>query len=255
MSLSEFWCENDERGVSEPRSYLICGTPRTGSSYLCDLLASTGVAGRPESYFREPDQQEWATRFAVEVSRDGSFDHQALVEGALRAGTSPNGVFAARVMWGTLDSLVGRLAGTSGNRPDVEVLTEVFGRLLFVHLRRNDVVGQAVSWARAEQTAYWQEGDTEQVDPRFDFDEVDGFVRTIRAHNAGWDAWFAQQRVRPQVVTYEELVDDPGGAVMRILRALQVEVPPGWRPRSAHVRQADEVNRDWVRRYLQGPIS
>ena len=33
-------------------SYLICSTPRTGSSLLCDALTATGVAGRPEEYFQ-----------------------------------------------------------------------------------------------------------------------------------------------------------------------------------------------------------
>ncbi len=43
-----------------PRSYVLCGTPRTGSTLLCSLLCSTGVLGRPESYFREPDEVAWA---------------------------------------------------------------------------------------------------------------------------------------------------------------------------------------------------
>src|SRR3954447_22747314 len=99
--------------MSKLKSYLVCGTPRTGSTYLCDLLASTGVAGYPESYFREPDQHGWARRFGVRVSNDGSFDYSAFVEGAVQAGTSANGVFAARIMWGTLDVVVRRLRASS----------------------------------------------------------------------------------------------------------------------------------------------
>src|SRR4028118_2171875 len=45
-----------------PRSYVLCGTPRTGSTLLCSLLYSTGVLGRPESYFREPEEAAWAAR-------------------------------------------------------------------------------------------------------------------------------------------------------------------------------------------------
>jgi trehalose 2-sulfotransferase len=41
-------------------SYFVCGTPRTGSSLLLGLLESTGVAGRPQAYFREPDEPLWA---------------------------------------------------------------------------------------------------------------------------------------------------------------------------------------------------
>ena len=32
-------------------SYLVCATERSGSTLLCELLAGTGVAGRPEEFF------------------------------------------------------------------------------------------------------------------------------------------------------------------------------------------------------------
>lgn len=227
----------------------MCGTPRTGSTYLCDLLASTGVAGYPASYFREPDQQDWARRFGVPVSADGSFDYRCLARGAVRAGATPNGVFAARVMWGTVKVIVEGLAGSSPLRRDVDVLSHAFGPLIFVHLRREDVVGQAVSWARAEQTGYWQQGDTAHGEPRLDLDQVDGLVRTVREHNARWSAWFSRQGVQPHVVSYEDLIDDPRRAVRGILDRLEVQALAGWRPRSTRARQADELNREWVRRY------
>src|SRR3954469_3299609 len=37
--------------VVATRSYLVCATPRSGSTLLCRALAQTGVAGRPEEYF------------------------------------------------------------------------------------------------------------------------------------------------------------------------------------------------------------
>ncbi|MGH3680948.1 MAG: Stf0 family sulfotransferase [Natronosporangium sp.] len=43
-------------------AYLICATSRTGSTLLCGLLRSTGVAGRPESYVRQPDEPAWGRR-------------------------------------------------------------------------------------------------------------------------------------------------------------------------------------------------
>ena len=237
--------------MAKLRSYLVCGTPRTGSTYLCDLLASTGVAGYPESYFREPDQQDWARRFTVPVSGDGSFDYRRMVEGAVRAGTSPNGVFAARVMWGTVSVIVEGLTHSSPFRQDSDVLSDVFGPLLFVHLRRDDVIGQAVSWARAEQTSYWHQGDTAQAEPNLNLGQIDELVQTVREHNAAWLAWFSRQGVQPHMVSYEDLVDNPGGTVLAILDRLEVRAPPDWRPRSPHVRQADQINQAWVRRYRQ----
>jgi len=36
---------------SPEQSYLVAATPRSGSTLLCELLASTGVAGRPAERF------------------------------------------------------------------------------------------------------------------------------------------------------------------------------------------------------------
>jgi LPS sulfotransferase NodH len=233
--------------VAGPLSYLLCGTPRTGSTLLCGLLASTGVAGRPESYFREPDEHAWARRLGVQVSGDGSFDYGSFVRAVRRAGSTPNGVFAARVMWGTMHRVVGGL-DAAPRRRDLDVLVDAFGPLGLVHLRRDDVVGQAVSWVRAEQTGYWQEGDRSSAQPRFDPGHIDDLVWTIRDHNAAWSAWFAQQGVEPHSVTYEDVIGDPRRAARGILDHLGIESPPDWRPVPRQRRQADEVNADWVRR-------
>ncbi len=230
-------------------SYLLCGTPRTGSTLLCSLLTSTGVAGRPESYFRDPDQRAWAARFGVSVADDGSFDYRAFVASAVRAGSTPNGVFGARIMWGTMEVLVGGLRSCTGVERDLDVLIDAFGQLRLVHLQRGDVAGQAVSWARAEQTSYWQDGDVPAARPAFDYEQISELVHTIENHNAAWSAWFAAQGLQPQVVMYEDLVADPRGAVLDILGHLGLELPPGWRPKSIPRQQADEVNADWLRRY------
>jgi len=98
--------------VPAAHSYLLCGTrgnpptPRTGSTLLCSLLASTGVAGRPVSYFREPDQQRWASRFGLATADKDDLDFGDFVRGAVRVGSTGNAVFAARIMWGTMHLLV-----------------------------------------------------------------------------------------------------------------------------------------------------
>ena len=37
--------------MSPTISYLVCATPRSGSTLLCHLLDETGLAGHPEEYF------------------------------------------------------------------------------------------------------------------------------------------------------------------------------------------------------------
>jgi trehalose 2-sulfotransferase len=230
-------------------SYLLCGTPRTGSTLLCGLLASTGVAGRPESYFREPDERVMARRLGVAVGGDGSFDYRRFARAARAVGSTPNGVFAARVMWGTVDRIVAGLDPGPRRRRDLEVLVEAFGPLRMVHLRREDVVGQAVSWARAEQTGYWQDGDRPAAEPRFDRGLIGDLVRTIEEHEAAWNRWFTEQGVAPYRVTYEDVTADPARAVRAILDHLDIEPPATWRPAPRERRQADATNDAWVRSY------
>jgi LPS sulfotransferase NodH len=232
-------------------AYLICGTPRTGSTLLCGLLRATGVAGRPESYFRRPDEQAWADRWRLPRGAGGSFDYRDYARAAVAEGSTANGIFGARVMWGTLEEMV---AGLGVAHPeiagdDLALLTTAFGPLRFVHIRREDTLAQAVSWARAEQTGHWQDGDPVAREPQFDADQIAALVRTVDAHNAAWRRWFAEVGVRAHVVRYEDLVTDMATVLRDVLAFLGLEPPPWHVVVPGHRRQADEVNAEWVARY------
>ncbi|MDQ6675249.1 MAG: Stf0 family sulfotransferase [Chloroflexota bacterium] len=239
--------------MSSINAYLICATPRTGSTLLCDLLRSTEIAGRPESFFRLPDEQSWADRWRLARNRAGGFDYGGYVRAAVVAGSSPNGVFGARVMWGTLEEIVTKL-GTAYRDlagADLQLLTRAFGDTRFVYVWRDDTVAQAVSWARAEQTHFWHEGDTALpgYEPRFDFEQVHTLVQTIDEQNAAWRDWFARFNVRPHLVRYEVLATDPAGVTRSILDFLGLHLPADRVIVSPRRRQADQLNHDWIARY------
>ncbi len=227
------------------RSYVLCGTPRTGSTLLCSLLCSTGVLGQPESYFREPDEVAWAIRFGLATEGGHLRDYQAFVNAALSAGTSNNGVFGVRIMWGSLGRMMEGLGQVPG-KPDLQILEEAFGPLIFVHLRREDIAAQAVSWCRAEQTGYWQQGDIITQEPHQDIAQTRLLMETITKHNAAWQAWFDAQGVEPHTFTYEQLVGDRRRVIQGIAAKLEVELPSNWRPQSLPRKQADELNRVWA---------
>jgi LPS sulfotransferase NodH len=212
---------------------------------LCGLLSSTGLLGRPESYFREPDEVAWATRFGLPADGGRVRNYDAFVQAVRAVATTDNGVFAARIMWGSLDRMLIGL-GTPQGRSDLVALERAFGPLVFVHLRREDVIGQAVSWCRAEQTGFWQHGDVPSGRPEDDLDRMKALLRTIRRHDAAWRSWFERNAIEPHAVTYEELVRDRRGAVDGIAARLGVEVPAQWQPTSPHRRQADEINTRWA---------
>jgi trehalose 2-sulfotransferase len=121
---------------------------------LCGLLESSGVAGHPASYFNREGLNGYADDWRIARPRAGEID-EAFVRAALTAGKTSNGVFDGR-MAETLPELISGLAAAA-SRPavtDVDLLSAQLGRLRFVHLRRCDVVAQAVSWAKSGQTHF-----------------------------------------------------------------------------------------------------
>jgi trehalose 2-sulfotransferase len=153
---------------TQTTSYLVCATPRSGSSLLCGLLAGTGVAGRPEEYFWRGDEGSWSQRWGV----SGFADY---LRAAIAHGSTPNGVFGAKVMYGYLPDLLGSLVELPGGRglDDRSLLERVFPNLCCLWIWREDVVAQAVSWSKALQTNVWSVGDERApaaTPPRFDFE-------------------------------------------------------------------------------------
>jgi len=233
-------------------SYLICATPRTGSTLLCGLLTSSGVAGLPASYFNRRGLHQYAEDWRIARPRDGRID-EAYVRAALAAGTTSNGVFGGRIMAETLPELIADLVEAApGAGTDVEVLSTYFGRLQFVHLRRQDVVAQAVSWAKAMQTHFWHPGEAVEPggrDPHYDEELIGRLVGTIETFEARWATWFAAHSIVPCEVSYEELAADPLSTAHKVLDHLGLRLPPDRHLVVGHRRQADRVNADWAAKF------
>jgi LPS sulfotransferase NodH len=234
-------------------SYLICATPRSGSTLLCGLLESSGVAGHPASYFNNKSLDAYADDWRIARPRDGRID-EVFVQAALAAGKTSNGVFAARIMAETLPELISGLAPAASGPAvtDADLLGAQFGRLRFVHLRRCDVVAQAVSWARSLQTHFWHPGEAVAPggqDPHYDQELIGRLVATIERFEADWTVWFANHSIVPCEVMYEELAADPPRTAHKVLDYLGLDVPPDRQLVVRHRRQADHLNADWIARF------
>lgn len=219
---------------------------------MCGLLDSSGVAGHPASYFDPRGLQEYADRWGIDRPSDGRID-DVFIRAALIAGRTANGIFGGRVMAETLPGLVDDLAAMSGpGATDLQLLEAQLGRLRFVHLRRGDVVAQAVSWARSLQTHFWHPGEAMAPggqEPRYDEELIGELVVRIEALEAGWASWFADQGIVPYEATYEVLAADPPDTASEIVNWLGLQVPQDHQLATTHRRQADHLNADWIRAY------
>lgn len=241
-------------GCAERLSYLLCATPRSGSTLLCDLLAATGIAGRPGSYFRRQSLAELAARLGV---ASAGID-RAYLDAVLRVAEAGTGVVGVRVMWESLGELVVALGtlypAAAGERA---LLERAFGRLRFLHLSREDKVAQAVSRLRAEQSGLWHMGADGQVreqegerrEARYDAARIAAHVAALEAQDEGWRRWFAAQGITPVAVTYEALSRAPGEVLAEVLAGLGLDAAKaaGVAPRTA--RLADAKSEAWSRRF------
>jgi LPS sulfotransferase NodH len=257
-------------------SYLVCATPRSGSTLLCESLRKTGVAGNPLEFF-EALPETGVPRCPLDYLA-GLDDPEALglVAGAppsaappysdlrgcadyaehlarVRAsGTTPNGVFGAKIMWAHLVDL-GRQLGSD----DLAALVdEQFGRPRFVWVRRRDTVRQAVSLWRAMQTQSWRaENEPAAGEPRYSYAALRHLVELLTAHDHAWERFLGDRR-HVLTLTYEEIASDIGHAVARTFAHIGIAPPRaavGELP--AMRRQADERSAEWAEAYARDALA
>jgi LPS sulfotransferase NodH len=200
---------------------VICGTPRSGSTLLCEMLWASRVAGRPNSFFRQQSVAHWKELWGLgEAVIDSAYIAAMLDYG--RAGTP---IFGLRLMWGSLGDAV-RVLGSGASFP--ELADRVFGETLFIHLSRNDKVAQAVSLLRAERSGLWHlnadgsvlEGEATPASVQYDGARIAAILAELEADDANWNAFFAREGLTPLRLTYETVTADPQAALATVLGAL-----------------------------------
>lgn len=241
-------------------SYIICGTPRSGSTLLCGMLTETRVAGCPHSYFRQEDIAEWAEEWGVAPARgpdDVQFD-RAYVAAMRRVGTDGTGTFGLRLMWASVADASLRLDDAAGGNADIAArLEETFGPTLYIHLSRLDKVAQAVSLIRAQQSGLWHRNSDGSVlegeqTPRpvvYDGEQIDRMVRQLQQDDANWADFFTSRAIEPLRLTYETMSADPRSALSQVLSALGADPERARTVRVGTARLADATSSDWIARY------
>lgn len=230
-------------------SYIVCATPRSGSSLLDEALQNTGMVGKPDEYFLPHNQRLWQNGWNTPTFSE----YMAEV---LRRGTSPNGVFGMKMMWGYFGHFGRQIQCLPGNRYRTthEGLKSVFPELSYIWIRRRDKVRQAVSHAKARQSNVWAVTD-ESVSgtmrrPVFSFQQLHFMVCELEAHDAAWQRYFATHAICPYIVFYEDFVEHYDEIVRDIMRYLHIPVPAEvqFMPQRLQ-KQADAESEEWVQRY------
>ena len=256
-------------GRGPSASCVICTTPRSGSWLLADQLLRTGVAGRPEEYFR-PDWYERVAstgevryrhmkshrRFVrAPASATRSFPH--FIAGVREAAATENGVLSIKVHWQQLERVLPSLRAHSGggDRSDAEALESWFPNARYVFLRRADKLRQAVSYHRALRSGMWWSTSGRKGHRLSDHDlaEVERLRRELVEQEERWRRFFRESGRTPLEIVYEDLARRPRATTASVLRFLGLDPEVARRlPRPRLKRQADRHTHELVRAYWVG---
>lgn len=199
-------------------SYAILTTPRSGSSYLCDLLDSTKIAGHPREHLRFAAQ---------ELSRHCNFNYLELLDNLMKYRLTDNGVFGTKLISHFLFEL-------QQTKPDFKQIFQSIDK--FILLVRKDKVAQAVSLVVAQKTEVWHlhhNGKNINYQSKLDQIEIDNNLLNnveqkhnfINKQEARLKKILANNQIEPLTVVYEDILADSELQINRILDFLAIAKP------------------------------
>jgi LPS sulfotransferase NodH len=233
-------------------SYTIWFSQRTGSSLLCEAIASTGLAGKPG---------EWLNNRQLPADASGA-SAEAFREKLWQEGTSSDGIFGLKIAH---DPSTKRFQELFKRLPDCpkepKTQSEVWdcafpnGKHLF--MTRRNKVRLAVSWWRAIQGGEWhrKQGTAaagKDLKDAYLFPAIQHLILESDMREAAAQEFFSEAGIVPMTLVYEDFIADYEGTVRRVLDYLgllpagKVTVaPPHFEP------IADEISEAWVQRFRQ----
>lgn len=230
--------------MPEPRSrYIIAITPRSGSTYLCDMMMKTKRLGMPEEVLGQ-------LSIPGRMKNIPGRTPEEYIRNACRVKRTANNVAGLKASWFQFQNFIGAMH-------DQTYLTG----FKYIYLTRRDLVAQAVSLYKATASSVFHthkrhsESAISQLEAlEYDYEAIKNWHDHIAAQEKGWQNYFYNQRIFPLCITYEEIEDDILAVLKRIACYIAVDpenisMPP---EPSVFSKVGDSRNSEWSRRFIIG---
>ena len=227
-------------------SYAILTTPRSGSTYLCDLLDSTNIAGHPNEHLRLAAQ---------ELARYCNFNYLSLLDNLKQYRTTNNRVFGTKIISHFLFEL-------KQTKPDFRQIFRSIDK--FILLVRQDKLAQAVSLEVAQQTEIWHlRGDATSINYRSKLEsiEIDNSLLNnveqkydfINRQEARLRKILSDNQIEPLQVVYEDILEDAQLQIDRIIDFLGIARPEPYLMKidSKIQKMPSNISQEIIRQYKQ----
>ncbi len=238
---------------------VLCATQRCGSTMIMEDMRNSSILGRPEEYF-----------IPWNPMRKG-IDWRAEYENILKKASSPNGVASFKVMANQLPDIEAALGGESvENSKAFPKFKELTGEAVWVYIRREDILRQAISREISRQTGI-NHATADSKDEHFAGNTMKGYrsdynksvkyseaairkaLDDIVSENILWERFFRDWDIIPYTITYENAVHIFPHYLEMIAQMSGVTLPEKL-PERKMVKLSNEVNEEWYERYSRNVI-
>lgn len=241
-----------------PLAYIVCTSPRTGSTLLCQGLSHSGRAGTPAEFFdhRTAVEEYWRHRYGI--GRESDY-----VSGIIAATSTSNGVFGTKLHWSTLLDMYRALRSSPASPSPPrqaeslnDLLLQRFSTVRYVWLRRRNKIAQGISHFKASRTSVWELPAAPQPHPTghpapvdFDLRLIDKCVEWAHIYDNEWEAFFERRHITPMQMFYEDLSSAYNQSLRAVLRFLDIS-DAGLPDAVPQLRKlADETSLKWEQQY------
>lgn len=237
---------------------IICATQRCGSTLFIEDMRNTSVLGKPEELFIGWDPEKHGVKWNNRL------------DDLTRTAETDNGVSAVKIMANQLDSVDKCLSSfTKTERVEpFASFAKAFKDSLFVWLKREDIVAQAISRVMSRQTginhATKLNSDEHfagnllkgynadyNANTKYNYAECLREVTSIALENLVWYQFFKDFEVKPLQYTYENLIIDESMSYLdEVAERVGVTGKIEKSPRKL-VKLGNSRNEEWHNRFMR----
>lgn len=193
--------------------YTVCITPRSGSSWLTEILSKTKILGSPEEWLNPGNLP------GIIQNRYPCLDVIEYFDCIKRTQCTENKVFGMELSFFQYQLVCDALE-TTKNGSSLSLLNLEKNKSIYLY--RLDLVAQAVSLYRAVETGMFhsaQRNASEKalVDFKYSEDRIWHWLIHILQQEFGWQKNFSKKGISPLCLTYEEMWSNPNLTKLRII--------------------------------------
>jgi LPS sulfotransferase NodH len=226
-------------------TYMLATLPRSGSTFCAIRLWQTGLLGAPMEYLNFRIMGDLFQRLGYRPGEDGLIEAtkvSAYWRDVQRLRTSSNGVFGYKMFTSNYTEVAKKF-------PDF--LPSITPNYV-IYLTREDAIGQAMSYSRAQRSRVWFAGAGQNPAVEYDYEHIKICLRSIEQQKAAWESVFQLTGVKPHRISYENLMTSGDQVIAGVLRAMgmspdassALEIP-------MIMRQTDGISRSWRERFQE----